>query len=578
MPDLRISDLPAIAAASLAATDPLALADLSASETKKVTIKDLIQGGIPLIDDGSIPGAKVDTSIAAGSIGTTELANDAVTAIKLDDESTMVLATSAPASGDFVGQLFQNTTDNKVYAWSGSAWAAVKAAGSINSLVEGANAVLDLTIVISGDTATLTPSFAATTAAGEFAAGPAGSGGAVSMRRIAAADLPRATNSAIGGVSTPAGGGLRTEDPSAVGDNADVVLDNDITASLTTPRLVTYTDKGLVTSGRSILGTDLPTASTGTSGVIKAGTQFSVDGTGTLLHANSATSGTYTKVTINAQGHVESGTTLAASDIPNIPAAKLTSGTLDSARIGNNTIGGGKLSDSSTVKFGGAGSTANIVTFPTADFKGQYFWDEIHDDLYLWSGSAWLPVTITSGELIFAGTYDASTNLVDSVTSAGSALGLTIGGALPAAAESNNRYYLVVSESGIGTGNAPPESLAPPDMILSNGATWELIDVSNAIAGQTASNISFTPFGDISSTNVQLAIQELDTEKIGAANPVFTGDVTISTGGTLVFEGATADDFETTLTVTDPTADRTVTFQDASGTVALTSDLNDGTY
>ena len=41
--------------------------------------------------------------------------------------------------------------------------------------------------------------------------------------------------------------------------------------------------------------------------------------------------------------------------------------------------------------------------------------------------------------------------------------------------------------------------------------------------------------------------------------------------GSIVLEGATADAFETTLTVTDPTADRTVTFPDATGTVALTN-------
>ena len=41
----------------------------------------------------------------------------------------------------------------------------------------------------------------------------------------------------------------------------------------------------------------------------------------------------------------------------------------------------------------------------------------------------------------------------------------------------------------------------------------------------------------------------------------------------IVFEGATANDFETTLAVTDPTADRTITFPDATGTVALTSDV-----
>ncbi len=41
----------------------------------------------------------------------------------------------------------------------------------------------------------------------------------------------------------------------------------------------------------------------------------------------------------------------------------------------------------------------------------------------------------------------------------------------------------------------------------------------------------------------------------------------------IVFEGATANDFETTVAVTDPTADRTITFPDATGTVALTSDI-----
>ena len=41
----------------------------------------------------------------------------------------------------------------------------------------------------------------------------------------------------------------------------------------------------------------------------------------------------------------------------------------------------------------------------------------------------------------------------------------------------------------------------------------------------------------------------------------------------IVFEGTTANDFETTLQVTDPTADRTITFQDANGTVAFTGDI-----
>jgi hypothetical protein len=54
-----------------------------------------------------------------------------------------------------------------------------------------------------------------------------------------------------------------------------------------------------------------------------------------------------------------------------------------------------------------------------------------------------------------------------------------------------------------------------------------------------------------------------------AAVGVFTESIT--------FEGATANDYETTLAVTDPTADRTITLPNASGTVALTSDIPSST-
>ena len=54
-------------------------------------------------------------------------------------------------------------------------------------------------------------------------------------------------------------------------------------------------------------------------------------------------------------------------------------------------------------------------------------------------------------------------------------------------------------------------------------------------------------------------------------SPTVSG-LTIS-DASIVLEGATANDYETTLTVTDPTADRTITFKDESGTVAFTSDI-----
>jgi hypothetical protein len=41
--------------------------------------------------------------------------------------------------------------------------------------------------------------------------------------------------------------------------------------------------------------------------------------------------------------------------------------------------------------------------------------------------------------------------------------------------------------------------------------------------------------------------------------------VTMEATNAIVFEGATADAYETTLTITDPTADRTITLPDATG-------------
>jgi hypothetical protein len=74
----------------------------------------------------------------------------------------------------------------------------------------------------------------------------------------------------------------------------------------------------------------------------------------------------------------------------------------------------------------------------------------------------------------------------------------------------------------------------------------------------------------------------------GSGNITVSGNLTVSGTTTtinsttinattgIVFEGATANDFETTLTVTDPTADRTITFPDDGGTVQLrVTDVSD---
>ena len=64
---------------------------------------------------------------------------------------------------------------------------------------------------------------------------------------------------------------------------------------------------------------------------------------------------------------------------------------------------------------------------------------------------------------------------------------------------------------------------------------------------------------------------ETGTKAFSTITATDTNTTTLSVleDGTIVFEGATDDAFETTLTVADPTADRTITFPDNSGTVVV---------
>tara|TARA_B100000959_G_scaffold277649_1_gene334594 strand:- start:94 stop:1383 length:1290 start_codon:yes stop_codon:yes gene_type:complete len=89
----------------------------------------------------------------------------------------------------------------------------------------------------------------------------------------------------------------------------------------------------------------------------------------------------------------------------------------------------------------------------------------------------------------------------------------------------------------------------------------------NSTAGDVGSIASLTSAsGTIaSSTDIVEAIVAMNTEiaAIKAGTSVFETKIT--------FEGATDDAYETVLAITDPTADRTITFPNATGTVSTTT-------
>ena len=72
-------------------------------------------------------------------------------------------------------------------------------------------------------------------------------------------------------------------------------------------------------------------------------------------------------------------------------------------------------------------------------------------------------------------------------------------------------------------------------------------------------------------SNITTTVSNNDISIALDASPSVTN---LTVGGNIVFEGSTADSFETTLAVTDPTADRTITIPNKTGTVALTTDTS----
>ena len=283
---------------------------------------------------------------------------------------------------------------------------------------------------------------------------------------------------------------------------------------------------------RAITADDLPKATSAALGVAQAGTGL-ITVSGIFNHANSVASGVYYKVTVDEQGHVSFGeASLVADDIPSIPASKITTGTFGSGFIEDEAILASKLANYSVSQFGEAP--------PTADFIGQFFFNPLEKDLYLWDGNVWNPVGISIGEIIFGGTYNASGNTIASVSADGAGIGLSIGQPLPAASVTFNRYYVVVESGGTGTSPAPETELQPPDLLLCNGTAWVEIDVSSTYLSQAASNVAFSPAGTIGSTNVQSAIEEVNTECRNVDN-VASGILSAAYGGTGQNTYATGD-------------------------------------
>ena len=669
MADQRITQLNQLPEANVAATDVLPIVDISASETKKVTAKDLFEAGATLADASSIDISKIDQA-SATKLGTTALADDAVTAAKLANDSSIAYDSVEPASDNFEGRGYVNSTSKYLKVYDGSAYqqviaptagiedsavttaklaanavttakidsaglgtaaladdavttaklasdavtaaqlatgsvtadaiaaGAVETAGLANdavtyakiqntsgtdvllgrstagagnveeiactaagrALLDDADAAAqrttlglgtlatqsgtfsgthsgttsgtntgDQTITLTGDvTGSGTGSFAATIATDAVTATKIASG-AVTTAKIGAAAVTgaklAADSSTIISGNTPSGSGafqgqqwFNTNTGLAyawdgtawiqqAGVQSFVFSDSTpltFSASVSAAGVATITT-GLDTQAanrvfagpttgsnatptfRALVPADLPVATAGATGAIQPGTGLTVTAGGVLNHSNAATAGIYTKVSIDAQGHIVTGDVLASTDIPNLDASKITTGTFSSAFLANNSVTAAQLAD--------YGIAQVSESAPTPEFAGQWWINPSDRSAYIWVGTVsptpngyWLLVgygSPTQLNIRFGGTYNASTNTVATLNQYGTEAGLTVGQALGAPNPQNNGIYLITTVAGTGTTPAPIASLAVGDWVLSQGTTanWTKIAVVSGATG-----------------------------------------------------------------------------------------------
>lgn len=669
MSDQRITQLTALAEGDVAYNDVLPIVDLGASQTKKITVKDLAEAGFTIADANSFDIAKINQA-SATKLGTTALADDAITAAKLADDSSIAYDSVAPASNNFEGRGYVNSTSKYLQVWDGSAFRQVVAptAGiedlSVTTGKLAANAVTTAKVDAAGLGAAAIATDAVTTAkiadgavttsklATNSVTADAIAAGAVDTAELAANAVTyakiqnvSATDKLLGRSTAGAGtleeiactaagrallddadasaqrttlglGTLATQDGTFSGTHSGAssgtntgdqtitltgavtgsgtgnfvttlatdavttakIADGAVTtaelgaAAVTGPKLaadsstvvsgnapsgsgdfegqqwinsntglayvwtgatwqqtaavqtITFTDStplsfavskpdnftaaitttldnqtaatvfagpttGSATTPtfRALTATDLPIATSGANGAVKPGTGLSVTGAGALNHTNITTAGTYTKVTVDAQGHISIGATLAATDIPSLDASKITTGTFNTNFLAANSVTATQLAD--------YGIAQVSESQPVPEFAGQWWVNPSDRSAYIWIGTVsptpngyWLLVgygSPTQLNLRFGGTYNATTNTVVTLNQYGTEAGLTIGQSLGAPNPQNNGVYLIVTTAGTGTTPAPTASLAAGDWVLSQGtsANWTKIAVVSGASG-----------------------------------------------------------------------------------------------
>jgi hypothetical protein len=577
--------------------------------------------------------AVTEAAIATNAVSTGKILANAVTAEKLDDDSAAVVAAASPSgTGAFIGQQWFNTNNGQEFTWTGSAWVQQAGIGTIN--IVDSTPIAIAVAYPDAYSATLTTTLDTQAAATVFAGPETGADTAPTFRAIVPGDLPDATASTKGIIQPGTGlaidaGTLNHANTVTGATVSSITFDNQGHITAAVPLVaadIPELDASKITTGEFPTARLADASITGLKIADSANVQFGetlpvaehigqfffnpLEGSVFLWDGN-----VWQPVGVTTGAIILAGTYDATLN-------QIVSTTLEGAAIG---LTAGDSLPSSTdananyyvvVSVGGTGTApapTNLLAPP---------------DLILSTGSAWVELDVSGG----AGAIAA----VNVVFSASGEIGATnVQAAIEeVSTECRNATNITSGTLAVARGGTGLASYTKGDILGASAATtltkltvgtngqvlransatatgleWgndfvgTVTTVTSSTGALTIATATTTPALTIRAATtsvdgiVQLSDSTSTTSSVLAATPtavksaydlaalalpkaggIITGALEIGTTGSLVFEGATADGFETTLTVADPTAVHTITLPDLTGTVALTSQLNDGTY
>jgi hypothetical protein len=563
--DKRITDLTPIAAGDLdAQNDVLAVADVSAAETKKLKVVDAIAssaGSLPpesingdVIINGTIGSLKLEEDcittrelapsacytenyldksvtepkLADGSVGTNQLIDGSVTGDKLSPDA---ISDAAIADRSLDGIKLKLNTLTQDELGPDCVGVSELADNSVDTpaIIDGVlttpkyqNAsVTDEKLANGIDGGKLTDGSVDTNQLADGSVTSDKLAGDITLDKLPDAPPNTVLAGSNGGVTGPASfrqlapndlpaataaqkGGVSI--PGSSGLSVDGAGAIRITNTVTPNGFpfVNFDEHGLITSGRALSNSDLPPPALGEIGGVKAGDGINIAADGTISQSlTGIVPGTYTKLTVDDMGNATAGGALEASDIPAIGFDQI-NGEIAEFQLANKSVTRPKLAD-------------YAISFiqeiqPTVDASvhtGCMWFQESTASLYMWNGNSWMSIGIgrlSAENLRYCGTINASTGLITGLTQFGTGESFVIGDPLPAPSDELTGVYFVVDVGGdqINQPNVSNENFGAGNWCVCNGQVdgWHRVLATNSGGGGGAALL-----GELNDVSIPAALE-----------------------------------------------------------------------